>query len=552
MPAPSPTLLAGGGTWTVTGSMSTSRGGHTATLLADGRVLVAGGQVERHAAAVASAEIYDPQTGMWTVTGSMSMSRWAHTATLLPSGKVLVAGGLTSFGDYLASAELFDPASGTWQATGSMLDGHAAHTATLLHDGKVLVAGGSPGPSELYDPTVGAWTATGALPLILDSATATLLDDGDVVVAGGVGYDPDRILQSTEIYDVESATWSQAADLPSRLEFHATALLVDGKVLVTGGYDPDRGALDSADLWDPSGDEGWGRTGSMHEARLGHTATTLADGLVLVAGGQAGPSKESLSSAELYDSSMQGWRQANPMATARDGHTATLLDDGELLVAGGFVAGGTTASAEVYGPDPRQLPAEGRADNGRYATTFDPPLSFTLTLRASVGVNAPAFIGLAFGFDPLVAHGGGTWAAEIQFNRPDQVFDVDRPDVLVDTPQDLGAWIANHPDVTVVSGPVKTTIGGRDATRIDIVAGADGVTFGPIQGFPDIPLGMGPGQHQRLFIVMVGEKQVLIRINLFTAGNDNGQSRAIDEDNAEHFDRALKALQPMLDSVVWQ
>ncbi|MBA3689312.1 MAG: hypothetical protein H0W81_10875 [Chloroflexi bacterium] len=210
---------------------------------------------------------------------------------------------------------------------------------------------------------------------------------------------------------------------------------------MTGGYDPDRGALDSADLSDP-GDSAWERTGSMHEARLGHSATTLMNGLVLVAGGQAGPSKESLSSTELYDSSMQGWRQANPMATARDGHTATLLDDGELLVAGGFVAGGTTASAEVYGPDPRQLPAEGRADNGRYATTFDPPLSFTLTLRASVGVNAPAFIGLAFGFDPLVAHGGGAWAAEIQFNRPDQVFDVNRPDVLVDTPPDLGAWIA--------------------------------------------------------------------------------------------------------------
>jgi len=106
------------GTWTATGSLNAVREGQTATLLANGTVLVAGG-VDSHFSPLASAELYNPASGTWSATGSMSTVREAHTATLLASGKVLVAAGDNATG-LLATAELYDPASGTWSATGSL------------------------------------------------------------------------------------------------------------------------------------------------------------------------------------------------------------------------------------------------------------------------------------------------------------------------------------------------------------------------------------------------------------------------------------------------
>ena len=111
---------------------------HTATLLPNGKVLVAGGY---NGGALTSAELYDPASGTWTATGSLNTARYDHTATLLPNGKVLVAGGISNGSD-LTSAELYDPASGTWTATGSLNTARYEHTATLLPNGKVLVAGG--------------------------------------------------------------------------------------------------------------------------------------------------------------------------------------------------------------------------------------------------------------------------------------------------------------------------------------------------------------------------------------------------------------------------
>jgi len=114
----------------------------------------------------ASAELYDPGSGMWSATGSLATTRINHTAMLLLNGKVLVAGGFNTSGA-LASAELYDPASGTWTATGSLNTAREFHTATLLPNGKVLVAGGYDGVSavssaELYDPALGTWSATGS------------------------------------------------------------------------------------------------------------------------------------------------------------------------------------------------------------------------------------------------------------------------------------------------------------------------------------------------------------------------------------------------------
>ena len=214
------------GTWNQTGSLKYDRYSHTATLLQDGRVLVAGG--EDNLGSGGTVEIYDPATGKWTQTGSLKYDRSAHTATLLPNGKVLVAGGDWVGNHGRATAEIYDPATGKWTQTGSMAYKHDDHTATLLQDGRVLVAGGGSGGAEIYDPATGTWTQTGSMAYSRGSNTATLLPDGRVLVAGG-----DEI-STAEIYDPATGTWTQTGTTYKRY-FHTATLLSYGAVIITGG-----------------------------------------------------------------------------------------------------------------------------------------------------------------------------------------------------------------------------------------------------------------------------------------------------------------------------
>jgi hypothetical protein len=138
----------------------------------------------------------------------MAAARANHTATLLPNGKVLVAGGRngSSVNQGIASAELYDPVSGTWTTTGTMTWKRQRHTATLLPNGKVLVTGGwsgvlYPTRAELYDPAAGIWVTMWALNTPREIHTATLLTDGNVLIAGGFGP-PSGDLSSAQLYDV--------------------------------------------------------------------------------------------------------------------------------------------------------------------------------------------------------------------------------------------------------------------------------------------------------------------------------------------------------------
>ncbi len=307
------------GAWTATGEMVQDRVVHTATLLPGGMVLVAGGYFgnpgggESRRLQLASAELYDPGSGSWIATGNMGGVRGGHTATLLPDGRVLVAGGCCGGSGLLASAELYDPSTGTWTATGAMIQAREEHTATLLPDGRVLVAAGygggggggmAPGPvelasAELYDPDSGTWTATGGMREARIGPTATLLPDGRVLVAGGIGRR--GFLASAELYDPITGTWTATGAMVDARHAPTATLLPNGTVLVAGGYNNSGsliGSLTSAELYDPSTGT-WTATGNMVEGRSGHRAALLPDGRLMVAGGSS--TGGTLASAELYD-----------------------------------------------------------------------------------------------------------------------------------------------------------------------------------------------------------------------------------------------------------
>ena len=172
------------------GSMSLGRSAHSATMLQDGRVLVAGGGKGGEGTqeeTFDTADIYDPETGEWSAAGTMSAGHADHTATLLNDGRVLIAGGRGK----VDAVDIFDPATGSWTAGTSFAEWRAQHTATLLADGRVLVTGGvGRGTStELYDPGTGTWTRGPDMAEPRYAHTATVLNDGTIFLLGGQSID---------------------------------------------------------------------------------------------------------------------------------------------------------------------------------------------------------------------------------------------------------------------------------------------------------------------------------------------------------------------------
>src|SRR2546425_374238 len=248
-------------TWTATGSMGTARSFHTATLLPNGKVLVAGGQ--NGSPVLTSAELYDPAVGTFASTGALGTARELHTATLLPNGTVLIAGGMGPGNVTLASAELYNPATGTFAPTGAMGTARVLPTATLLPNGKVLIAGGGAtdnsalASAELYDPAAGTFSSTGALGTARLGPTATLLPTGKVLITGGCITNDcvnSVATAAVELYDPAAGTFSSTSALGTARLGPTTPLLPTGKVLVAGGqgtpgFVP---AFSSAQLYKPA------------------------------------------------------------------------------------------------------------------------------------------------------------------------------------------------------------------------------------------------------------------------------------------------------------
>ncbi|HEY6301051.1 MAG TPA: kelch repeat-containing protein [Candidatus Binatus sp.] len=297
--------------FTGTGSMTVPRAGQTITLLRDGRVLLTGGvQNAGFRSELASAEIYDPGAGTFSATGSMSVPREGHTATILRDGRVLIAGGSDNGIHTLDSAEIYDPSSGTFRGTGHLHQPRIAHVAALLGTGKVLIAGGGRGgmpggyisydTAEMYDPAAGSFTAIRAhMKSDRVGAAAVKLNDGRVLIVGGKSGRrmTSRLsnlssltpLNTAEIYDPEAGAFIRTGDM-SAPHYLATATMLDsGNVLVVGGWTirgPIVVGMRDADLYQPETNR-FSQAGQTNVARLTNTATLLNDGEVLIAGGIA-------------------------------------------------------------------------------------------------------------------------------------------------------------------------------------------------------------------------------------------------------------------------
>lgn len=317
--------------------MNAGRAAHTATLLADGKVLIAGGFREEGTSevAIASAEIYDPKTNTFTPTGDMNEARSGHTATRLADGQVLIVGGW-GVSTRTATAELYDPQTGKFLYTASMLAPRAGMTATLLKNGRVLIAGGESARNapqlipEIYDPTTHTFIQSGSLNQGRSAHTATLLQDGTALLVGGNSSN-NTVLASAEIYDPTTGAFTDAGDLNIVRHKHAAVLLPDGNVLVMGGSNQNdwRGKYASAEIYDVT-TRTFTRTADLNSERfkLAEAAVLLNNGNILVGGGHR--------QMEIFDVPNQHFLLSAKLDNDYYYSVLTLLNDGRVLITGGY------------------------------------------------------------------------------------------------------------------------------------------------------------------------------------------------------------------------
>ncbi len=359
--------------WTTTGNMVSARQDHTATLLANGKVLVTGGRISNTGTTgLATAELFDRATGLWTATGSMTGGRWFHsavqlgtTASTTTSGKVLIAGGITGTAS-MTTAQLYDPTAGTWVPAGALNVARHMHTATRLSDGRVLVAGGMTNTTVLntaaiYNPASGAGTFT-AVATTMASArrahTATLLSSSNtnfnnkVLIVGGNSAGTTS-LTSVQLFD--GTGWSTSTVLPSTREGHTATVLANNNVLITGGKSVSTTLGTTLVFTIPASGTAatWPSAGTMTSIRSAHTATAfpsgiLASGQVLVTGGRNATA--SLASAELWNGTTTWTATVTAMPAAVQGHTATLMSNSAVLIAGGLNGAATVNVGRIYDP----------------------------------------------------------------------------------------------------------------------------------------------------------------------------------------------------------
>ncbi|MDE2490612.1 MAG: fibronectin type III domain-containing protein [Elusimicrobia bacterium] len=388
---------------------------HSATLLADGTILVAGGT--DGTTVLQSAATFDPVAAKFTpTTGSMTVPREQHSATLLPDGRVLLAGGFTTTAGSTSptnTAELYFPDQRSFAATPPMISSHSQATSALLPDGDVLVAGGfSAGTTatktaEIYVSTSNVWMQVADMPSGRADAASVLLQNGKIAVFGGT--DSSGVLGSVVVYDPATNTWSTMGNsMPTALHGETATLMPNGDVLVAGGND---GFGESAKsyLYNPGSDT-WSATKDLNYARFEQSATLLPNGDVMMTGGVqeagigSGSSNNALQQVEYYHPNSRVWTYVGAnMSAPRAFDTATLAPDGYLYFIGGANGSiGASQTASFYTsydhsyftavPDNRAVSATSLRQSSITAVTASPLLpgdTFNVTgLRFRGGTEA--------------------------------------------------------------------------------------------------------------------------------------------------------------------
>ncbi len=340
------------------GLMTSPRQGASATRLITGSVLITGGMAQ--SGILNNAEIYSPMSQTFAANGTMNVARWLHTATLLNDGTVLIAGGSDLANkETLDTAEIYDPTAGTFTLLTSTLNtARVGHTATLLNNGQVLIVGGYDpdfgliADAELYDPSTQTFIDLGDTNSPRYQHSATMLQNGKVLITGGdADPTPNAAFNSAELFDpVAQVFTSVPVPMTAMREGQAAALLNNGQVLITGGDLPGTGSLSSAEVYDPTSNTFAALTSTMTVPRISHAMNLLNGGKVLITGGatDASGSSTPLSSAEVYDPASQTFTATSSMTSVRDHQTTSLLNDGTVLVAGGTDEVNIFNTAELY------------------------------------------------------------------------------------------------------------------------------------------------------------------------------------------------------------
>jgi CHAT domain-containing protein len=361
-PTPPPPRPVVAGTWSRVGDMSSPRFSHSATLLGDGAVLVAGGMtLQNQNRGLSSAELYDPGTKQWHAAPNMLVGRQGHIAVALPNGKVLVVGGTDGNGQPTNSAEIYDTSKVSWSAAQPMPGSwNGGHAFPLAQGKQVLFISESSGSAQIYDSETGRWKRAASFERREENGRAQLTDGRVMIVGGYLAGADNSPTPKAEIYDPASDAWRPAAGPNLPRAFAPTIALRDGRVVLMGGYTGKHGSFDGVtaamEIYSPSNNT-WSNVASVPGPVLTCYCRMILDGNAISAPraterALSGDDSAQSTKSYLYDVRADRWIVDNPLTVSlASGGNATVLSDGHVLVTGGAVdLHRASPVAELYTP----------------------------------------------------------------------------------------------------------------------------------------------------------------------------------------------------------